>query len=154
MKRYLVFLALCFFLTAPTHSQIIDLEKDQLWVDIGFGVLETYGVTEINFNLGLNLVSGSILYKIRTLINTEFDLFGPTPSEEFYSLGALIGKGFSTDYIHIYFSGGIGITGGVKRGEYLYTEPSSGWLDIGDGRNYERETFLLPLQFPSKLTCY
>jgi hypothetical protein len=42
------------------------------------------------------------------------------------------------------FSGGLGITGGIKRGDLLYTEPSTGWFNIADGRRFEKDQFISP----------
>jgi len=127
------------------YTQVIDLEKDKYWIDAGFGSYYSTEHTDgFTWNFGVNLIFDSTLYKLRFLNQQEFDLFGPDPLEEFYSVGMMIGKGFAGKFVQIQFSGGLGITGGIKRGELLYTEPSSGWFDIGDPRHFERDRFISP----------
>jgi len=126
-------------------SQIVDFKKDQYWIDAGFGSYYSTDQTDgFTWNLGVNLISDNTLYKLRFLNQQEFKIFGPGPLEESYSVGMMIGKGFKGKYIQILFSGGLGITGGIKRGKLLYTEPSSGWFDIGDPRHFEKERFISP----------
>lgn len=74
----------------------------------------------------------------------EFELFGPDPMEESYSVGMMIGKGFRRKHIQIQFSGGLEIIGGIKRGKSLSENPSSGWFSLDDPRHYEREKFISP----------
>ncbi|MPN53579.1 hypothetical protein SDC9_201243 [bioreactor metagenome] len=92
-------------------------------------------------NLGANLFKDSTLYKVRFLWNKEFDLLGSNdPSEEFYSAGVMIGKVRSNQYIQFRYSGGIGVIGGVKRGDkLLYTTGS--WLKKN---YYGEENFITP----------
>ena len=95
-------------------------------------------------NLGFNKVTDSTLYKLRFSTQQEMQIkfLGPNayPYEEFYSVGMLFGRGFTGKYGQIYFSGGFGITGGVKRGRSLYSTPKF----IGGSTTYEEVKFISP----------
>ena len=125
-------------------GQKINWETDRYWVDAGVGFYQSPNHNSgFAINLGVNLISDSTLYKFRAITCEEFELFGPTPTERYLSMGLMLGKGFSTKFLQIYFSAGLGITGGIIRGDYLYSEPSEGFFDLG-GRHYEKNNFVSP----------
>jgi len=134
-------LAIC---SLNCFSQIIDLKNDKLWIDLGIGSYYAFEESDgFSDYISVNLYKDSVLYKIRFLNYDEFNLFGPSPSEEFYDIGMMIGKGFSGKYAQILFSGGLGVTGGIKRGKLLYTEPS-GDFSIDDPRHFDSDRFITP----------
>jgi hypothetical protein len=145
MKQSIIFLAGLIFYTLSGYSQIIDFKNDKYWIDAGVGGYYSTDLTDgLAWNLSVNMINDSTLYKVRFLNLQEFQLFGPDPLEEFYSVGMMVGKGFSGKYIQVFFSGGLGVTGGIKRGKLIYTEPGQGWFDLSGPGHYEKERFILP----------
>ena len=147
MKRlYLVILGLL-ILSMSGYSQLIDFKNDNYWINAGTG---NYYSTENTFGftnyLGVNLFVDSTFYKVRLMHYQEFNLLGAYPSEEFNSVGVLIGKGLSSKYIQVQFSIGLGIIGGVKRGDFLYNKSSSnqGWISLMSQSYYSKDGFLTP----------
>ncbi|MDO9340471.1 MAG: hypothetical protein Q7T72_08095 [Bacteroidales bacterium] len=130
-----------FYLTG--FSQVIDFKNDKYWVDAGFGSFITInnisGLPVFPQYLSINLFNDSTFYKISFLRNEEWDLFGDNPNEEYYSVGVLLGKGSSRKYLQFQFSCGLGITGGIKRGDFLYN--NGDWFRSD---YYERDKFITP----------
>jgi len=145
MKQFNLLIIGLFILSISGSSQIIDFKNDKYWIDAGLGnYYSTSNTDGFTWNLGFNLIHDSKLYKVRFLNNKEFQLFSPDPLEEFNSVGILIGKGFSGKYIQIQFSGGLGVTSGLKRGKLLYTDPSKGWFDISNLNHYDKDRYITP----------
>jgi len=121
----------------------IDFKNYSYWIDAGAGYYYSTNESDgLSYNFSANLINNRTLYKIRFLYQEEFNMFGPTPSEKFYCSGIMLGKGFMWEKVRLQLSGGLGITGGIKRGKYLYS--SSSWFHIGDRRYYEEERFFSP----------
>ncbi len=136
-NRKKVFFLLWMLVSFSAYSQKNDSTSFDLWADVGIGA---YGASSKSNGfspmIGLNVYFQKILYRIRYTHAYEFDLFGPTPSENLYSYGALIGKGLSNDKINVTFSAGLGITTGVIRGDFKEARSSGGLLSF---RNEEYE---------------
>jgi hypothetical protein len=111
------FLSLGLFIYSITVSgQIIDYKNDKYWIDAGLGMFYTTGQTDgFSGSFSANLISDNTLYKIRFLYHTEFHMFEYGPTEKFFSVGLMSGRGLSGEYVQIHFSGGLGITGGKNR---------------------------------------
>lgn len=129
LKKVFFLLGIC--ASFNSFAQKNDSTSFVLWADVGIG---SYGAgpesTGFSPMLGINLYHKQILYRIRYTHAYEFELFGPTPSENLYSFGALVGKGFSNDKINFIFSAGLGITTGVIRGEFKEAQSSGGLLSF------------------------
>ena len=145
MRRLsILFVLFTFYLTG--FSQIIDFKNDKYWVDAGFGSF----ITVKNISgmpsfpvfppyLSVNLFNDHTFYKISFIRNKEWALLGDKPYEVYNSVSILLGKGFSRKYYQFQFSGGLGITGGIKRGDFLYN--AGGWFDPD---YYESDKFITP----------
>ena len=145
MKKNGIFLIGFIWLFQTGFNQVNDLHKYKYWIDVGSGGY--YSIDNIegfSWSLGVNLIADSTLYRLRFLNQREFKIPAPDPLEESYSVGMMIGKALTGKYIQIEFSGGLGITGGIKRGRLLYTSPPSGWIWVGDPGHYEKDEFMSP----------
>jgi hypothetical protein len=131
------FFVLCILYSFTSYGQKSDSTKFDLWVDAGIGAYgassESGGFSPI---LGINLYHQETLYRIRYTHAYEFNLLGPSPSENLYSYGALLGKGVSTDKINLIFSAGLGITTGIIRGDLKEVHSGGGIISF---RNEEFE---------------
>lgn len=138
-KKILYFIVFTFFLSSG-FSQILDTKNDKYWIDGGLGrYFATYKTESIALGFSANLLKNNTIYGGRFIHYQELWLFGPEPSEKFNEFGILIGKGFYGEYLQIQFLGGIGIFGGYKRGDYLYTDTNNLWFKT---KYYEKEKFV------------
>lgn len=145
MRNIVVCILVFFFSIYIGHCQVAVVKESKFWIDAGPGAYNSGHTSGFTLYLGANLVFDSTQYKLRTLLHDEFLLFGPSPSEKYYSVGALIGKGIYTRFIQIQVSAGLGVTGGITRGDLLYTEPiGGGWFDFSDRRRFEEKRFFTP----------
>lgn len=112
------------------------------WVNLGLGGFSTKeDISGIGFELSWNVRDERSLKKYRVLINSEFDIFGPSPSESYTSFAMLFGAPFDvTDGFKMFASVGGGLTYGVRRGDFKY---SSGGIFGTD--YYEKERFVSPV---------
>lgn len=148
-KRFLLVLAFTVS-SYYLNAQIQNLSRKYYWVDGNLGIYNSdkrnVGNDGITFGLGLNYKFNNTYFKLRYLHQREVQfIFPDNPSESFNGIGGLLGKGFSGEYLHIYFLGGIGVTNGVIRGKQL-PSASSGYFgfDIDFNSNYERIEFWTP----------
>ncbi|MDY0198735.1 MAG: hypothetical protein RBR68_13065 [Tenuifilaceae bacterium] len=134
MRKKIFFVIGLLFLGLIGHSQTTNSENNKYWVDAGVGSFGTINndITGLTLNLGFNLIHNDTQYKLKTLFNGQFVIDGL--AEQYYSVGALFGKGFSWKYFQITPSVGLGVTGGLVRGDLLYT-PSY---------HYEKDYFVSP----------
>ena len=141
MKRLNILIIGLFIFSINCFCQIIDIKRDKYWIDGGFGNYYSTGKTDgFTRNLCVNMIIDSTIYKIRLNNYQEFQLWGIDPVEQFNSLGILIGKGYSSKYIQLYFSAGFGIIDGVKRGKLLYTDIGQSWFSF-NADHYEKDRF-------------
>lgn len=114
---YLLSIGLLFF-SMSCFCQIVDWKNDKYWLEAGLGGYSSTDSTGgFSYVLSANLIRNTTAYKLKYLYHEEFRIFGPSPREKLHSIGMLIGKGFEGKSIQIYFSAGVGIIGGVKRGK-------------------------------------
>lgn len=126
------------------NGQAIDFKNDTYWIEGGWGIYNSLDDTDgLAFRLAANVNRNDVIYKARFLRLEEYNLFGPVPSESYTSPGLMIGKIFIDKYGYMSLSGGIGLTVGVERGEYLYTPGCSGWLCLSSS-HYEKKRFVTP----------
>lgn len=143
--KYFSLFLLLFIAPLGLIAQIPDKSNKRYWIDLGVGGYVSNESTEgFSLNMGCSFYHDSSLYKIRVLLSEEFKLFGPHPNESSYELGLMKSITFGNKYLQVVFSGGLGLFGGVKRGDLLYTEPSQGWFTIGDRRHFEADNFIVP----------
>lgn len=138
--RHIFLLNLGLLLCSVTvNGQIIDLKNDKYWVDVGVGSYRsTYKLNAISMNFGANLIKDSMLYKIRFIRHIEWNFRGPNVLENVYNAGVMIGKRcWSSQNIQLMYSGGIGVIGGVERGEKLLS-------NIDGTSDYGKENFITP----------
>lgn len=144
MRKELRFFIFLFFLFATTiKANDTSSIRKMMWWDEGFGFYGLFGGSSEPFG-GLSLYTSfnysnkEVNYKLRAIGNLEFNLFGPTPSEYFTSIGCLIGKAFLFKKTIKHFSIGLGITGGRRRGNFLSHS------SFPSRNNYENDYFLTP----------
>ncbi|MBN2103413.1 hypothetical protein JW835_05155 [bacterium] len=75
------------------------------------------------------------IFKIRYSRHEELNILGPDPSENVWDIGLMRGVSKKSRTACLSFSSGLALVGGVRRGEYLY---SDGWFSS----HYERDRFL------------
>ncbi|MEP0369193.1 MAG: hypothetical protein ABJN36_00525 [Cyclobacteriaceae bacterium] len=112
------------------------------WVNVGLGGFSTTeNISGVGFELSWNVRDENSLKKYRLLVNSEFDLFGPTPSESYTSFAMLFGAPLDvTDGLKVFASVGGGLTYGVRRGDFKYSTGSIFGTD-----HYEKERFVSPV---------
>ena len=149
-----IFLIIFFCSSISCFGQVVNFRKDKYWLEAGLGGYSSIdSVGGISYSLSANLNSNSVTYKIRYLKHVEYSFLKPRPAESYHCIAMLIGKGYDGKAFHIYFSAGVGMIAGVRRGRFLYTVPSAGWFDLSDGRAYEKEhfhVFSIPLEVDLK----
>jgi hypothetical protein len=122
-------------------SQQMDCNNDKYWVEIGSGTFATIydisGIPSFPHYISANYDNGKYLYKLSFLRNEEWDVFGDLPYEKYYTGTVLLGKGISNQDFQVRFYVGIGLTGGITRGNDL--NRTSG---IYNQKVYERKTFM------------
>jgi hypothetical protein len=103
------------------------------WLNGGIG----RGSLGLAAGLSFSYQTGRHLISIRTVGDSEFDIFGDRePSEDNWDVGVLYGRSAKKKYGFISISAGLGLAGGVRRGKFLYvTEPEL--FDIFDFDNPE-----------------
>ena len=142
MCRKIEVLLILIFLTTTCLSQVNDSQQ-RIWINLGLG---GYSTTEsksgVTFQAALNFVYPKYGYKVRLLLNEEFLLFGPEPTEQYVAIGGLYSKGFSNNYFHAYYAGGLSFFTGTKRGKVVGEKSYSGdnGFHFGDNRIYENIT--------------
>lgn len=145
MKKSCLMLIVAGLISLTSFAQVSDSNVNKTWVTIGAGTFsstdESVGTT---IGISLNVVNQKHLYKVRYINYDEFIIMGPSPSENHHEVGLQYGKGFSSKRTQIYFSGGIGFTTGITRGDYIPPEPSGSWFSLNLSEQYEKEYFFTP----------
>lgn len=124
MKMKFKLLSIFTLLILNVMAQEQNSSRKYYWVDGNLGIYNSdkrnVGNDGITFGLALNYKLKNTYFKLRYLHQREVQFIFPNnPSESFNGIGGLLGKGFSGEYLHIYFLGGIGVTNGVIRGKEL-----------------------------------
>ena len=117
---------------AYVQQDTSDSKPNLSWLNLGLGV----GSIGLSAGASFSYNFGSSLISIRSVANSEFKIFGPSPSENVWDLGVLYGRSAKASYGVASISGGIAIVGGVRRGRYL---GSTGGFFSSD--KYESLTF-------------
>ena len=91
------------------------------WFDLGIGGSNRGVTSQVSFSVqkGIHLIT------IRHIYNTEFNIFGPSPSETVWDISMLYGRSWKSKSAMVSISGGLGLVGGVRRGDYIC---SDGWF--------------------------
>ena len=119
--------------------------NEAFWFEGGMGGFQSVAAIDgFTVTLGAAYQYGNYIFRGRYMHHDEFNMFGPDPSENFHELGLLAGKTFYSKYLSLDVSAGLGIISGIRRGDFLYMEESSGWFDFSDPRHYEKDLFFLP----------
>jgi hypothetical protein len=134
-------LFILFLFNPICFGQIIDRENDNYWMEIGSGTFATIydisGIPSFPHYLSANYDNGRYLYTFAFFRNSEWDVFGDLPYEKYYTGTVMLGKGINNMFYQARFSVGIGLTGGIIRGNYL--NKTSG---IYNQKIYEVKTFM------------
>jgi hypothetical protein len=134
-----------------------------LWVTGSFGSYGTFiyqketpteeakGSGGFGYATSVNILHHGITYKLSFAANSDFNILGPYPQEQFYQYNAMAGKAINKKRLLISFCGGLGVISGTKRGDRL----NEGLLTS----EYETENFMeiaVPLEFElfGKLSRY
>jgi len=148
--RQLCFITGLLLYSLTCVSQVVDFENDEYWVDAGVGGFSTIDeISDISWHLSVNLFKDTTFYKIKYTRNEEWDFSfsGPRPEEKYNSISLMIGKGFSRKHIQLQYLGGLGITGGIKRGKFI--KRTGQYLFFGPYDVYEEDKFItlsIPLE--------
>ncbi len=127
--------------SASVYSQVTDNGSYKYWFDAGLGIYEQSSKSDgFSFYSGINFVKGNTIYKAEYINMCEYNLFGASPSEEFHIGGLMIGKEISVKFIQLYFTGGLGVLSGFKRGKSLYKDKNL-FFNI---KHYEKDNFIVP----------
>lgn len=69
--------------------------------------------------LSLNVVRGERLYRVRTAAVSEFEFFGPSPSESVTDFALLAGRASRSRHGISYVAAGLGLVQSVRRGQVI-----------------------------------
>ena len=106
----------------------------------GFGAFATTNSIEgLTYSLAYSKIDKNKMTRYRFALYSEMNLFGPSPSENYYSFSYMIGKSAGKK-VKPYASIGPGVMFGVHRGNYKY---SSGGFFSTD--HYSKEPFITPV---------
>ncbi|MEO9475236.1 MAG: hypothetical protein ABJG41_06865 [Cyclobacteriaceae bacterium] len=116
--------------------------KSVKWVNVGLGAFGSKEeISGVGFELSWNEKHEQFLRKYRLLINSEVDLFGPSPSESYTSFAMLFGVPLDiTEGFKLFGSMGGGLTYGVRRGNFKHSSGSFLSTDF-----YEKKHFVSPV---------
>lgn len=141
MKTLLVSL----FMLVFSNSAFAENGTDSVytWLDAGMGSYVSSGSNGVLFGGALVGYKGKHFLKGRMLYGDEMsdlvDIGTDQPVENFWSVGMQYGRGVNTKSVTLYFSAGLGIVSGVKRGALISHD--GGWFG---GNNYERIEYFAP----------
>jgi hypothetical protein len=143
MKPLAIIIGLILF-PLTTLGQDVEPKISTYWLDGGTGAFTSANGIEglPTVYASLNYLPRKTFYKLRYILNQEFNLFGSTPMEVYHNVGILFGTGASRKIFQVQVAGGAGVTGGIKRGDFIKHEL------LGD--KYENDrfiTFSIPVEF-------
>ena len=143
MRRFGTIICLLFY-SMTCHGQITDQKNNNYYIDLGIGGFTTFNnLSGGTYYIGINRLTNSTHYAMRYRRLSEGSIVnfgGPSPSEEYGSIGLMFGKGSSKKSYQSHFLGGLGVTGGITRGKYIRTVQGI----FGSIEYYEKEKFLTP----------
>ena len=128
---------------SSSFCQLTENNQNKYWGTFGFAGYED------GFGLGVSAdyLKNRNYWKLRYIKVYEFafEIFSHTePYEKFYDIGLLYGRITNTKIVRFSISGGLGIFGGIKRGDFLFTNQVSSWNYI----NYYKENQIFSPSIP------
>lgn len=121
-----------------------------MWVEAGLGVFTHRAEPAIGQSYWLNYSSGNTIYKVRYQKLDEFQILGPDPQEYTKGLALMMGKKRGNDIVHIAASGGLGISTGITRGKYLYTNGGILGSSVYETKTFSKVSIPLEVDFVFK----
>lgn len=112
---------------------------DLVFVNGGLGA----GGPGIAGTLSLNVVRGETAYGLRTAGVSEFEIFGPSPSESATDFALLIGRASRSRHGLSYAMAGLGVVHSIRRGRM--TQPAI-WFVGPQHERIQRTTLGLPFE--------
>jgi hypothetical protein len=92
-----------------------------VWLNLGIGG-STHGLAGL---ISMSVQNDIHLITFRYVSSTEFVILGPTPSESVWDISILYGRFWKSRLAMVSISGGLGLVGGIRRGDYIR---SDGWF--------------------------
>jgi hypothetical protein len=119
------------------------------WLNSGVG-MNQLGYNNLGYSAGGNMCCqiGKCLLCVSGTFNLEF-IFNTSPTELVWDIGPLIGIIEKDKIFYISASTGVSLIGGVKRGQFKYSENIGGWV-MNTKDYYEINTFInvgIPIEF-------
>lgn len=154
MKAKTLLIILCMYtgiLTTNSQDSIPKIKK--YWLDTGIGI--TAKIENQNYlamSLSLNYMHNKSIYKLRFLGAGDFKLFGQ--SEGTASIGALLGKRYSSKFTQITFYGGIGVSFSKKLTDKVIGTRGSGWFSYSMYETKNNTSISIPLEIEILATPY
>lgn len=145
MRRLGIVIGLLLAFAAAFGQSTDSSTRSKWWIDAFLGQFSaSKGINGDTYGVGLTVFDNKFFYTGKIVRNQEPRDFlfieGPLPHEGYTSVDLTIGKGISKKYFLFHFSGGLGITTGIKRGAFIKTEPTFfGSYDV-----YEKDRFTAP----------
>lgn len=133
------------------YSQSIEKKQsNQIWAEAGFGIFTHRATPAFGKTFWANYSRGNNIYKLRYQDFEEFRIMGPSPREYTKSLSLMIGKKRGNDIVHLSASGGLGISTGVSRGNFLYTDGTLITKDVFETKTFSKISLPLEIDFVFK----
>jgi len=140
-KYYLIaLLAIAVALSAINFKEGQSYDR-LIWIGGGVETVVTADGSLYGINASLNYTKNDRIYKFRSLLAAELVVAGPSPNDEIWELGLLYGLHLTKDEVSVSFLAGIGYTGGIYRGDRLYSDMFNVYYE-----ELTYETFGLPLE--------
>lgn len=126
MNKLLSFLVVLGIFASYCQPALAQIDRNMgsvnnTWLNLGIGG-STHGLTG---QISLSVQNGIHLITLRYVSNTEFNIMGPTPSESVWDISILYGRSWESRLAMASISGGLGLVGGIRRGDYIR---SNGWF--------------------------
>ena len=154
-KGSFILLLIGIFSIANVYSQRIDSTKSNpLWVEVGIGVFSPTGELAFGQSYWVNYSDKNTVYKIRYQDIEEFSVLGPDPREFTKSFAFMMGKKLGNDIVHIAASGGLGLSTGISRGKYLYTNFGFLGSDVYERKSFQKVSIPLEIDLVFKPIKY
>jgi len=145
-----------FLLSVVSFGQLVDLKKDNYWIDLGVGVASTVGGSEkLALNVSANLNKNNWLFKARVLKLTEFDVFNHSFSEKVIHIGGFVGRKYTKNSLQMTYFIGLGRAYLVERGAFI-RKGGSGFsvfsLSVYEKKRMEYLSVPVEIEFALKTT--
>ncbi len=156
MRQTITIILLLILLSlTKVYSQSKDKKQfNPIWAEAGYGIFSHRSTPAFGKTFWANYSSSNTIYKIRYQDFEEFQIMGPNPREFTKSLSLMISKKRGNEIVHIAASGGLGISTGVSRGDFLYTEGTIITNDVFEKKTLSKISIPLEIDFVFKPTSY